>query len=234
VSCFSVSSRGLKALDTELRSLSPALNQPTPPIFINQTASDIFFNPASTALFAIVKGNTQTGLPATFFAWPIINGKVSTIPVISQPSDLSLAFGATFIDNTHIWLADVAFGAAELTVQPDFHLQEIEHVLVAGEQALCWVTHVPSLGNIYLTDGAKSEVTVLNTVTARLTIFDFNTTDNGGFDNVEYQKKLYVLTGIGTVNSFDLTAPTPSVLHSVDVSAGDKSGMEGLALWPAS
>jgi hypothetical protein len=214
--------------------VSPALNQTTPPLSIDQTASDIFFNPTSTALFAIIKGNSQTGLPPTIFAWPVVAGKVAATPITSQPSTLTYPFGATFINNNQLWLADVAFGASQLTVDPDFHVHETAHVAVSGEMALCWATFVPSLGNVYFTDGHKTEVTILDAATGtHHTFFDFPTGDVGGFDNVEYQKKLYVLTGIGTVDVFDLTATKPAVLQSTDISGGDTTGMEGLALWPS-
>jgi hypothetical protein len=206
----------LKALDTTLRSVSLALNQLTPPIFINQTASDMFFNPTSSALFAIVKGNANTKLPATFFAWPVVNGKISTAPVISQILDIFLAFGATFTDNTHIWLADVAFGAAELTMTSDYKLTEIVHRPVTGEKALCWATYVPSLNNIYMTDGFRSNVTVIDATTGALKpYFNFAKGDNGGFDNVEYGNKLYVLTGVGSVVVLDLTTSPPKTLQDI-------------------
>jgi hypothetical protein len=214
--------------------VSPALNQTTPPLSIDQTASDIFFNPTSTALFAIIKGNSQTGLPPTIFVWPIVDGKVTTTPITSQPSTLTLPFGATFINNNQLWLADVAFGASQLTVGADFHIHETAHVKIPGERALCWVTFVPSLGNVYFTDGGKTEVTVLDAANGtNYTFFDFPASDVGGFDNVEYQKKLYLLTGIGTVDIFDLTATKPTVLQSTDISGGDTTAMEGLALWPS-
>lgn len=234
VSCFTVSPSGLHPLDKTLRSVSPTLNQTTPPLSIDQTASDIFFNPTSTALFAVIKGNSQTNLPPAIFVWPIVDGKVATLPIVSQPETLSLPFGGAFINDQQFWLADVAFGASQLTVSPDFHVHETAHVKIPGEIALCWTTFVRSLGKVFFTDGHKSEVTALDAESgSNYTFFDFPGSDAGGFDNLEYQEKLYLLTGIGTVDVFDLTANEPAVLQSTDISGGDITAMEGLALWPS-
>ncbi|TAQ83142.1 hypothetical protein B7494_g8532 [Chlorociboria aeruginascens] len=232
VSCFSVSSQGLTTLDTIARSVSPALNQPTPPIFINQTASDIFFNPSSTALFAIVKGNANVNLPSSFFVWPILEGKVSTDPVISQVPDVFLAFGATFINETFFAIADVAFGTSVLEVGEDWSIEERAHVVVTDEKAICWATYVKSLNSVFLTDGGESNIAVLNAISGELDpTIAFNASYNGGFDNVEFKGKLYVLTGVGSIVVLDLGNEGKEI-QNVDLSGGgDKTGFEGLALW---
>lgn len=108
-------------------------------------------------------------------------------------------------------------------------------MILTGEEALFWATHVPNLGNVYMTDGAQSNFTVIDAKTRTLKpYFNFKSSDGGGFDNVEYENKLYVLTGVRSVVVLDLTTNPPATLQDMSLSDGSAGGsgqFEGLALY---
>jgi hypothetical protein len=91
--------------------------------------------------------------------------------------------------------------------------------------ALCWANYVSRTDKVYFTDGVISNVTVLDASTgSRRSQFNYPAADNWGFDNVEFDGKLYVLTSIGSVDTFNLDTNPPALIGSVHISEGGSDG----------
>ena len=242
VTCFSTDhKKGLTVLDKAPRSISPFLNQTTPPIGPPGTGSNIFFNPASTALLAVVKGNPGTipPTPSTFFVWPVIDGKVSTTAVVSSPSDLLVDFGGNFISDDSLLVTDASFGVALLTVTSSWQVVEEVHTLVAGQIALCWTFYAPRFDTLYAFDAGRTLVTEIDPHSAAIKgHFKFDSIFRGGFDAAVDRTNLYILTGTGSVVVINLkgsnSGAVPTQVQAYNISADESTKMfQGMATYPS-
>ncbi|MCJ1284367.1 hypothetical protein MMC26_003698 [Xylographa opegraphella] len=243
VSCFSTDhAKGLVSLDTSSRSLSPYLNQTTPPVGPPGTASDIFFNPASTALFAVVKGNpgTTPPTPSTYLAWPVINGRVSCEAVISQVPDVLVSFGGNFLSDHILASVDASFGVALLEVSPSFKLTEEVHTIVPNQKAICWSVYAPRFDAVYAPDTGTGIFTAINPRTGTIkSQFSYDVGMVGlPFDFAVDRTSLYFLTGNASVAVFDLegsnSGKVPTVVQNLDISeGGSKKLFQGMATYPS-
>ncbi|MCJ1249203.1 hypothetical protein MMC30_006426 [Trapelia coarctata] len=228
VTCFSTDhKKGLTVLDEAPRSMSPALQQTTPPVGPPSTASNIFFNPDSTALIAVVKGNPGTTPPtaSTFFVWPVVHGKVSTEAVISSPSDLLVNFGGNFVTNDMLMTTDASFGVALLKVTSDFNIVEEVHTAVTDQRALCWGAYAPRFNTFYGFDAGRTTIYEFNPTTAAIKgMFTFDATLQGAFDAAIDRTSLYFLTGVGNVAVVSLkgsnSGKVPRMIQTLDISFG--------------
>ena len=97
VACFKVSHNEGLAATGPLRPL-PELTTTTPPSGPPDASSDIRFNPSSTAIFVITKGNPgPPPVPGNIYAFKVDHGKVGTTPVVSQPPMSVLEFSINFL-----------------------------------------------------------------------------------------------------------------------------------------
>lgn len=210
VTCFSVDpTRGLTAIDQAPRSISSALNQTNPPVGPFLTASDIGFNPSSSALFATVKGSPVTHPVSigSLFVWPVIDGNVSTDAVITRNSSLILDFSITFTSSDFdLLLTDPAIGADFLGVPSDLMVDINQPINITYQKATCWSTYDPVSSVVYTTDAAQTNITIISAVDGSIVdTVNFDPSTIGGLDSAIGGSNLFVLTQNGNVVSVNIS-----------------------------
>lgn len=179
--------------------MSPPLNQTTPPAVASSfTAQHVFFNPSSTALFAIVFGsnNTHPAIPGTFFAWPVIDGKVSTTPVISVIPNLRQLFSGQFVNDDTMIVTETTFGTALLHVSPSLKITEKQTTVIPNQLAACWTSYSPRFDSVYVSDALTTNVTIIDPKNGAIkTQVPLDTSLGGAVDSAVERRWLYVLTG---------------------------------------
>jgi len=240
VTCFSVNDGvGLKALDTAPRDISNALNQTTPPVGPFLTASDIKFNPSSSALFATVKGSPVTAplSVGSLFVWPVVDGVVSREAVVTRNPNLILDFSITFATSDFDFLlTDPAIGADVLSLSFNKTINLAEPVKITGQAATCWSTYNSVSEVFYTADAAETNITVVSAVDG--TILDtvkYDASTKGGLDLIVSGSNLYLLTQIGQIVSFDVAdgkAPRPvQVFDPLPKTNSSGSVLNGMGAW---
>jgi len=221
--------------------MAPALNQTTPPVGPPSTASNVFFNPDSTALIAVVKGNPGTTPPtaSTFFVWPVVHGKVSTEAVISSPFNLLVNFGGNFIANDKLLTVDASFGVALLKLTSGFKIVEEVNTAVPGQIALCWSAYAPRFNTFYGFDAARTTIYDFNPTTAAIKgMFTVDPTLKGALDAAIDRSTLYFLTAVGNVAVVSLkgsnSGKVPALIQTLDISfGGSTTNFQGMATYPS-
>lgn len=211
ISCFSVSNKGLRALDASPRPLG--LGQTTPAVGSPNTASDISFSSDSASLIVAVKGNPAVNNTGFFAVYPVSRGVVSRHGTKSSPPGTALPFGIAAVDGTNkIVIADPTIGAVLVSVdQNSFSATTTAAIPVANQKAICWTTYSSLTGMAYLADAAVNRIVAVNTKTGAIAAETVLTNGNRGmFDIVASGPFLYAL------------APTANSTHVVvmDISAG--------------
>lgn len=211
ITCFSVSHKGLYALDASPRPLG--LGQTTPAVGPPNTASDIYFSPDSASLVVTVKGNPAVNNTGFVAVYPVSHGVVSRHATKSSPSGTALPFGIAAVGNTNtIVIADPSIGAAILSVDPtSFTTTTTAAITVANQSAICWSAYSSLTGMAYLADAGVNRIVAVNAKTGAIAAETVLKNGNGGmFDIIASGSFLYAL------------APTANSTHIVvmDISAG--------------
>ena len=210
MTCFLVDPiRGLIALDSAPREISQALNQTTPPVGPFSTASDIRFNPSSSALIATVKGTPATTpvTPGYIFAWPVVGNNVSTTAVVSKIDSIILDFSVSFTRSDFTFLVtDPALGGDFVGVSSNLTMEVERPVNITYQKAACWSTYDPSTGVVYIADAAQTNITVLSSEDGSIKeTIDFSPAVRGGLDLGIAGTNLFVLATNGEVVSIDIS-----------------------------
>ena len=179
VTCFAVDPvKGLRPLDKAPRSISQGIKQTTPPVGPFSTASDISFNPSSSALIASVKGTAATKpvTPGYIFAWSVSGGKVSTDAVATSLPTVILDFSLSFLGNDFdLLVTDPAIGAHILSVSSTLKISDSLPINVTYQKAICWSHFDPQSETVFLIDAASSNITVVSAVDGSVVnTIDFN------------------------------------------------------------
>ena len=245
VSCFSVNAPvGLTPLDTSLRSISQALNQTTPPVGPFSTASDISFNPSSSALVAAIKGSppngTIAGSPGSLYAWPVTTqGRVSNTSVINRFPSLVLDFSVTYTNSDFdLFVVDPALGGDFLAVDTNLSMTVTRAVNITTQKAVCWSTFVPQLQAVFVIDTAAANVTVLSSIDGSI-VQTIGHSGNGAIDPIVVGENLYLLTQSATVDNINLagiqtgsvTGQVQTFVPNVPNPSNISSLLSGLAAW---
>ena len=243
VTCFSADHvKGLISLDSSPRPLSPYLSQSTPPVGPPGTASDIFFNPASTALFAVVKGNAGTTppTPSTYFVWPVVHGSVSREAVVTRIPDLLINFGGNFVSDNILASVESTFGVALLKVDPSLELTEEVHTVVPNQVAICWSVYAPRFDAFYAVDAGTGLLTAINPRTGAIKgQFSYNAAEFGfPLDVAVDRTSMYILTTNASVAVISLNGSNsgnvPTLAQNLDISeGGSKKLFQGMAMYPS-
>ncbi|PQE33495.1 3-carboxymuconate cyclase protein [Rutstroemia sp. NJR-2017a WRK4] len=237
VSCFSADpKKGLQAVGG-LRQI--ALNQTTPPVGPTGTASDIIFNPASNNLLVSLKGTpTTTG---TFISYPVTstphNHSISTTAIISQPPQIHISFGMSFISASSLLVTDPSHGASLMSISSSTHqLTETHSIPVAGQGAICWSVFNPSLNEVYLMDVSHPNITAVDAQTGAIkrvleqdasTLGSLDAELAGGRNGNAF---LYVLKASGMVTVAETKRGV--VKQTLDLNGlGSGKTLMGLAIW---
>lgn len=219
--------------------MAQVLNQTTPPAGPILTASDIKFNPSSTALFVATKGSPPSGsTPAVLgsvFVWPVVGNKVSTTPTVSQPSGVILDFGLTFLgDDNRILIADAASAAYVLSVSRSHEITVAHSIAYPEDEGLvCWVAFSPSLNLSYTMSASTPNITIVdpNSGAIKGTIA-LPAIDRGVYDSAIDRTFLYSLTDIARISVVDLDLAPPRVIQDLDLSSlGPRKTWQGLAIY---
>lgn len=236
VTCFSADhSKGLTA-QGGLRTI--ALGQTTPPVGPPGTVSDIVFNPSETALFVSIKGTPPT--PGSIYVYPVVDGYVSTTPVISKPDTLIVDFSLNFLgtDDKAV-VTDPAYGASIVDISKSYAVTVSKKIVVADEKALCWATYSDRFNSIALLDGGSPNITLADVSGAITGTFALDTKYMGVFDSALDRTFLYALRGgpaVTVLGDMGLShGKVPAVLQSLDLSSlGSRQGFAGMAIYPSS
>ncbi|KAJ6260814.1 hypothetical protein Dda_5045 [Drechslerella dactyloides] len=199
VACYSVSARkGLKPLDKSARKLN--LGQSTPPVGPTGTVSDIFFTPDSKSLIIMVKGNPPTNVTGFVAVFPVQNGKVSLIPVKSNPTGSVALFGSSMISNTDIIATDAGFGTIKLTLNPQTHEVAADiKTTILGQAATCWTAFSSKTGSVYVTDIKMNRIKEISASSGEVvSALNFTNGNIGNIDNVVGGDFLYSLSPSAT------------------------------------
>ncbi|KAF2151614.1 hypothetical protein K461DRAFT_321815 [Myriangium duriaei CBS 260.36] len=222
VTCFRVDQeRGLQAL-APIRISADA----------SGAASELSFNPDSSAVFVTLKGAANV-TNAHILAYPIDrSGAVAREPVVSQFSNTQVPFGFQFISQDQIYLADPSFGVALLKVNRNFTVTPTAKNVVAGQKAICWTAADPDTKTLYGLDaGTDSLWTFSDTLasTGAVTLTE-PSPGKGLFDAVVGNELLYALGGANGIVVVD--TKMRKQVDLVDLSAiGKRNGFTGLALY---
>ncbi|KAJ3496101.1 hypothetical protein NLG97_g2904 [Lecanicillium saksenae] len=248
IQCFKVDDRGLHLTG----SFIPVdLNQTSPPHGPTNTASDIVFNPSSTALFATIKGDFKgDGVVAGHFAaLPVVNGQVVANPRVSRPPGFAFEWSISFINDTTAAVSDPSIGAAFATVAyPSLDITFAKDLPVdrLPKSAVCWSEYSERFDALYFFDGYTGTVPVIDPKTG---LHKYNMTapvpehpahhpEGGLYDSVVAGTYLYVLGGTSQIHVFSLlgsrgNGKIPSVIQTKDLtSVGTRRGWQGMAAWP--
>lgn len=222
------------------------LHQSSPPNGFQNTASNIVFNPESTALFVLVKGIDPKATPAYFVSFPVADGQVQPTAHVSRPPNFVYPWSMSFINDTHAAIADPALGAALVEVAyPSLDVKFLETLPIKGNLATCWSQYSELYESLYFFDGYRSVVPVIDSRQGNL---KYNLTapepanapaheQKGLYDAIVAGSYLYVLGGTQAVDVFSLgnteDGEKPSLLQTQDLSAvGERRNWQGIAAWP--
>ena len=242
VACFHADpSQGL----TPLGGLRPllGLHQTTPPSPSFST-SDIVFNPSSTALFAIMKGDATASPPKEpgyFYAWPVQNGTVATNAVVNSIEAIKVQFSMDFLGGDgRALVTDSSYGASIVEVDyPSLTISEKHHIVVPYQGATCWAVYAERFNAAYIIDGAHPNITVVDPNSgAQKAVITYDMSAIGGYDTAIDRTYMYVLTGDASVVVIDLEGSNhgnvSSQVQKFSLAAeGDPSHWQGMAIYPS-
>jgi hypothetical protein len=235
VSCYSTDhAKGLKPLGG-LRPI--ALGQTTPPVGPPGTVSDLVFNPSSTALIAIVKGNGKD--PGYIYAYPVHHdGSISTTPIISRAGLVD--FSISFLGDDHrAIITDPGYGASLVHISPGFEFTVTKEITIAGQVAACWSVYSQRFNTVYVFDVGVSDITMIDPVSGNIkgTIPGL-VAGMGSVDSAMDKQYLYVLKSAPFISVIDNTGLNhgvpPKDVQTFDLtSLGSRQGFQGFAIYPS-
>ncbi|KAJ6785088.1 hypothetical protein PWT90_03545 [Aphanocladium album] len=244
IQCFNVDDRGLHLTG----SFIPIdLNQTSPPHGPTNTASDIVFNPSSTALFATIKGDGVTA--GHFVALPVVDGRVVPNPRVSRPPGFEYQWSISFINDTTAAVSDPSIGAAFATVAyPSLDITFAKNLPVEKlpGSAVCWSQYSERFDALYFFDGYTGIIPVIDpktglnkyNMTAPVPEHPDQHAQGGLYDSAVAGIYLYTLSGVSQIHVFSLlgsrgNGKIPSVIQTKDLtSVGTRRGWQGMAAWP--
>jgi len=197
------------------------------------------FNPSETALFVSIKGAPPT--PGSIYVYPVVDGWVSTTPVISNPATLLVDFSLNFLgtDDKAV-VTDPAYGASLVDISSSYDVTVSKKIVIPTEVAICWSAFSPRFNSVVLLDGGSPSVTIVNPDSGAITAtVALDAKNAGAFDSKFDRTFLYILRGGSAVSVLDNTGLThgnvPTEVQSLDLSSlGSRQGYQGLSIYPSS
>ncbi|KAI9677338.1 MAG: hypothetical protein M1829_002681 [Trizodia sp. TS-e1964] len=237
VTCFSADhEKGLTLLDKAIRPVD--LRQTTPPT--QSQASDIFFNPSSTALFVTFKGTLSPPRLGATFAWAVVDGKVSESAVVNTINDIPVPFGASFAgSDSKLFITDPTFGVALVDVSSSLNITEKVHTSIPGQQGDCWSVYAERFNSVYVIDAGRTTIAAIDAGTGAVkSTFNFDSAQISATDGAIDRTHLYVLSSAGSVVAIDLegsnSGKVPKQVQALNLTGlGTALIFEGLATYPS-
>lgn len=187
-------------------------------------------------MFAIIKGNPGPApapvYPGAIVGWPISDGRVSEQSVTNKISDIFLDFGATWLDDTRLFISDPAFGVSILHVGEDLKITEQAHTVIAAQSAICWTAYDPNLNTAYAPDASRTKIFTIDPGSGALTgTINVDSNLGGVLDSAISNSRMYSLVDVNGVTVTDLEQrKTVQFLNLT--SFGNRAEYTGMALWP--
>ena len=234
VACFSVSPSGLTPLDAAARSVSPALQQSTPPKGVPNTASQVAFSPDSKYLIASIKGTFDTRL-GTLFVWNVENGVISTNAVTSQIPHLYSPFGFSFVgSDANIFISSLDYGGSFLALDPQsLKLTQTSNITVPQQGgATCWTAYCAELDTAYAVIAGVPHLGVADVTTEKFEgLLNYDAGLGGAFDNVLDGSRMFFLAGPAEIGALDLRSKEQIAAFNLSGRVGDRKLWQGLGMW---
>ena len=246
VTCFNVDpTAGLSTTDKAPRSIKQGLNQTTPPTGPFSTASDIKFNPSSSALIVSTKGSPLTKPVSSgyLFAWPVVSGQVSTTAVVNKVPALILDFSLTFTGSEFdLFITDPAVGGDFLSVSSQMDIAVQETVNITYQKAACWSYYDPPSQTVFVTDAAQANLTALSAIDGSITsTINYSPSVGGGQDMIMMGNSLYIISSLGPVVNIDVAGYSTGMVGAqvqtfdpLPPSMLKADQIQGIAAWTSS
>lgn len=236
VACFMVSTeKGLVPVGG-LRPLQKLLTN-TPPSGPPDTASDILFNPNSSALLVTIKGNPgPPAVPGYIYAFAVNDGQISNEAVISSPSALILDYSLNFLGSgTSALITDPTFGASIVNVDSDLTVTETHHTKIPDQGAVCWAAYSRHYSSVYVIDSDHTNITALDPVSGAIKgAIQYQSDALGGYDTIIDRQWMYVLSGANSVVVIDLEESGGTAVQQFGIEQEGPAGhWQGMAVYPA-
>jgi hypothetical protein len=189
-------------------------------------------------LFVSTKGSPTT--PGKIFVYPVTDGVVSSTATVSQPSGLLLDFSFSFLGgDSRAVVTDPAYGASIIDVSKSFGVSVSKKITVQGQGAICWSVYSERFNTIFLMDGGKSNITLVDPSSGEIKgVAVSSAAGMGSLDAQIAGTYLYVLRGAPLVSVLDNSGLThgamPNEVQSFDLRGlGSRQGFTGMAVYPS-
>lgn len=243
VACFYADhAKGITPLGG-LRPFPVGLQQTTPPMGPPNTASDIVFNPSSTALFVTLKGDAMAMPPKSgyIYAWPVYDWEVGTEPVINSLDAIKVDFSIDFLGcDTRALVTDPSYGASIVEVAyPSLEITEVHHIAVPNQVGACWGAYSPRFEAAYIIDAGSTNFAIVDPESGAMKgTVKLDMSAGGGFDTKIDRTWMYVLTQDSSVVVVDLEGSNygkaATQVQKYDLANyGVKGNWEGMAIYPS-
>lgn len=244
VTCYDVDhAKGL----TPIGPLLPiALTNTNPPVGIFNTTSDIQFSPSGKYLMVTVKGYTIK-TPGYIYIWPVVNGKVSSTPVISVIPEIKQNWGFAFLSETKVLITDFPSAYDIVNVDPTTYKVTLESYVPVTGAGTCWTAYSTRFNTVFLSLAGNTNLTMVDATTGAVKGHVLqNPIVEGSVDMALDKTYLYTLSVSNYISVTDLSglnsATGTNIAWSKEVQTyelgvppgGSRNGFTGLAIYPAS
>lgn len=176
------------------------------------------------------------------YVFPVVDGKVSSTPVISQISSMHVNFGFSFLSDSKAVITDASSGYSLVTITPTYEVTLDTGVVIADQKAICWSAYSSRFNTIFISDGGNSNLTLADPVTGAVKgLLYQDVAGMGSLDVALDRNFVYVLKGTSTIAVSDLTGLNNKKTTDIGLAAqvqhftlpGTRSGYAGLAVYPS-
>lgn len=236
VACFTVSTENGLVPVGGLRPLQRLLTS-TPPSGPPDSASEILFNPNSSALLVTIKGKPgPPAVPGYIYAFAVHNGQISSDAIISSPSALIMDYSINFLGSeTSALITDPTFGASIVNIASNLTVTETHHTTIPNQGAVCWAAYSRHYGTVYVIDAGHTNITALDPGSGAIKgAIQFQPDALGGYDTIIDRQWMYVLSGANSIVVIDLEKSGGTAVQQFGIGQeGPVGHWQGMAVYPA-
>ncbi|KAI9680106.1 MAG: hypothetical protein M1817_005123 [Caeruleum heppii] len=170
IACFALDAKvGLRPLDRTQRGITLNPRQSSYPVGPGNMISHLFFNDDSSALLAMVRGNTPTsknlkpGNRGYISLFPVVNKLVSFQETRSTPRDIALVSGAVPIPGTkNILATDATFGAVVINMNHDNYATTLTRTDLDNQPSTSYATYSRFTKSVFVCDANHNSLAELD------------------------------------------------------------------------